>query len=449
MKVKLIIPPSKFLIDEKVFPFLGILKVGESLKRNNIGVSCIDLSGIDKWQDVIKKSLDNVDVVGITSTTPQIPEVVKIGIYIKKNFPKIKIIIGGSHVTMVYSSIKNGSNRCIESFEYLKSLFDKIVIGYGELAIIEAIDENNKEQIIDAESSKKIKFSNEVYNQIPFPARELIDLESYHYHIEGKKSTSLICQLGCPYNCNFCGGRQTDTYRKIRTRSVETIIEEIDMLVKNYNYRGFMFYDDEININDKIFKELLKKLIKYQQDNKVELSFRGFTRADLLTEEQAILMKLCGFKWLLVGFESGSNKILKNMNKKTTVEQNTKVFKMAKRNNMKVKALMSIGHPGESLETIKETSRWLLEVKPDEIDVTIVTLYPGSPYFDESVFDGEKWVYTTTGGDKLYSLDNDFLNGKYYYKSKQGEFSSYVFTENLRQEEIIINRELLANGKIK
>jgi len=785
MKIKLINPPSHFLTNEKVFPSLGLLKIGASLEQHGYNVSCVDLAGIYDWEPVLKQELQGITHVGITAVTPQIPEVVKICKYIKNNFD-IKIIIGGPHVTMSYSSLKKGCERINASFDALLLLVDKVVIGYGDLAIIKAIeDDSNK--IIDTELDQGLRVTNEIYEKLPMPARHLIDIESYKYEIDNKKATSLVCQLGCPYGCSFCGGRSSDTYRNIRARSVETVINEIDMLVKQYNYHGFMCYDsiteilteskgfvkfdelsktdkvatldlstnnivfevpkkiikipfngnlivvknrmvdlattpehrmwvklygdnkyrhvtasdlikekkefkfsqvanwqgidyktfsipayntryygrgkgsikeldgvrtfpaalwikfmawylsegscyrpkignggrgyrvcikqsnsvnphnvleikniltklkynfsyssdqfhidskelyeylkqfgtsyrkhvpnefkkmssnlislfigtyikgdgsissvgqevicsysnrmrddlqemviksgkwayvnnkfhrvqiskqkdltinskwgnqtdfseinycgyvhcvtvssgiilvrrngkcvwsgncydDELNINENRFNEFLERLIKYQKDNSVEFSFRGFTRADLLTETQAKLMYTAGFRWLLIGFESGSDKILFNMNKKTTVEQNTHAFEIARSAGLKIKALMSIGHPGESEETVNETKNWILKVKPDETDVTIITLYPGSPYYDQSVLVNNIWTYTSKSGDKLYSDDADFINTEFYYKSKEDRYLCHVYTDYLSKEKIVQCRNLL------
>jgi radical SAM superfamily enzyme YgiQ (UPF0313 family) len=152
-----------------------------------------------------------------------------------------------------------------------------------------------------------------------------------------------------------------------------------------------------------------------------------------------------GFRWLLIGFESGSNKMLNNMNKNTTVEQNTKAFEIARKFNLKIKALMSLGHAGESYETIKETENWLNKVRPDETDITIITLYPGSNYFDKSIWDinKKKWCFTTRNGDKLYSEDVDFLNKSCFYKSSSDQYVSYVNTDFLTGQELVNERNRL------
>jgi anaerobic magnesium-protoporphyrin IX monomethyl ester cyclase len=443
MNLCIINPPSAFLTNERVFPPLGILRLSTYLEQQNINVKIYDMISTFKYDEISKFIIDNnIDVIGITAVSPQLPNVIEIAKYIKRKFPKIKLIMGGPHITMAYSSLKY-SNRIKESFDFLHKLFDVLVIGYGEYAMLDAIKFDKK--IIDAEEDK-YKLTDKLYEDLPYAKRDFIDIDSYHYYIDDKRATSLIGQLGCPFKCAFCGGRHSPTYNKGVTRSHKHIIDEIDFLVTKYDYRGFMFYDDEINLKREAFNKLLHGLIDYQNEKGIELFFRGFSRSDLLTDEQAALMYEAGFRWLLLGFESGSDRILKNMNKHTTIEKNTRAVEIAKNHNLKVKALMSIGHAGESYESIEETKQWLKSIEPDETDVTVLTLYPGTDYFDKAVQDGDKWVYTAPSGDKLYSNDISFLNDKTYYKSKENENSCYVWTEFLSSKEILKCQESLSNG---
>jgi radical SAM superfamily enzyme YgiQ (UPF0313 family) len=424
-------------------PSLGLLKIGAYLEEQGYNVKILDLAGCTNWKQKVLDFLEqeNYDYVGITSTTPQIPLVYEMCEFIKENFLSNKVIVGGPHVTLSNASIKKGSNRSKKSFDTILNMFDHVITGYGELAIIKAL-EGNSPKLIDAEEDKSIFVTNEIYEKLPMPARHLIDIESYNATIDGNKSTSIISQLGCPFNCSFCCSR-SDTYRRIRTRSIESVIKEIDYLYTKYKYTGFMFYDDEINVNNALFEKLLVNLIDYQKVNNIKLSFRGSSRVDLLTEKQAGLMYEAGFKWLLLGFESGSDKILHSMNKNTTVEQNTKAFEIARKANLKVKALMSLGHPGESKETIEETKNWLKKVKPDQTDISIITLYPGSTYFDLSVWDNNKWVYTAKNNEILFSEDIDYLKTSLYYKSKPDEFICHVSTPFLSAVDLINGRNYI------
>ena len=200
-------------------------------------------------------------------------------------------------------------------------------------------------------------------------------------------------------------------------------------------------YDDELNVNKKIV-ELMNLIAKTQEDLGTEFRLRGFVKAELFTEEQAEAMYRAGFRWILVGFESGSPRILENINKKATREDNARCLEIARKHGLKVKALMSIGHPGESEETVVETRDWLMKVKPDDFDVTIITTYPGTPYYDYAVPHPDNpnvWVYTyKKTGNKLYSMEVDYRTTADYYKGNpEGGYQSFVYTDYLSPEQLV------------
>jgi radical SAM superfamily enzyme YgiQ (UPF0313 family) len=206
-----------------------------------------------------------------------------------------------------------------------------------------------------------------------------------------------------------------------------------------------MLYDDELNVNTKMV-ELMNAIADAQKKEGTEFRLRGFIKSQLFTDAQAAAMYRAGFRWILTGFESGSPRILENIDKKATREENTRCVEIAKRHGLKVKALMSIGHPGESPETIRETKDWLLEVKPDDFDVTIITTYPGTPYYDRAVPHPTKkdvWVYTyEANGDKLYSYEVDYTKVADYYKGDpNGGYKSYVYTDEVSAEELVRLRD--------
>ena len=452
-RICLIIPPSVFLLDERVFMSLGILKVAAVLESSNRRVEILDLAGIENFAEVVRDYLvsSNISIFGITATTPQMPAVTKVVDVIRKTRLFAKIILGGPHATLINAARKSEQakgvdGRAAKSFQDLKEMFDVIVSGDGEEAIFEAL-KPDAPKLIDADDIKSNLFlDNSKLDASPFPARHLIDVGSYHYEIDGGKALSLIAQLGCPYSCGFCGGRNSPSFRKIRVRSAKRITEEMELLYKTYSIKGYMFYDDELNISPSVFVELMRAIIKLQERLGVQFKLRGFIRANLFNEEQAELMYQAGFRWLLVGFESGSSKILKAMNKRVTREQNTRCLQIAKHQGLKVKALMSIGHPGESDETLAETHRWLLGVKPDDFDVTIITVYPGTPYYDEAVPHPAKkgiWIYSHEN-ERLYSEEIDYrLVADYYKGNPDGGYKSYVSTDYLTAEEIVRWRDFI------
>ncbi len=459
-EICLIIPPSTFLANDRVFPSLGILKVAASLEAKDVKIDVLDLSGIKNYTDVIGVYMqDNpTSKFGITATTSHFPQAVKIRETIKERDSDSMVILGGSHATVVGSAYKldqsrNVSNRGTTAYKQMTSLFDKVVVGDGELAVFEAIKDGG-EQVIDAgEKTSPLFLQRGTLDKYPFPARHRIDFDSYHYEIEdevdGKKikipAQSMIAQLGCPFECGFCGGRNTQSYRMARTRSVESIIEEVDILVKKYGKRGVQLYDDEVNISDPMLTALSEGLIKYQETEGIELRFRAFVKAELFTSNQAHLMFRAGFRELLSGVESGDDEMLKTMRKHTTREINSRWVKYCHDANIRAKALMSIGHPGESEDTINNSLEWVLTNKPDEVDWAVITQYPGSPYFDFSEPHPKKegvWVYTEPRtGNVLYSQDINFADKAEYYKGVPGDYTSHVWTDHLTRKRLVFHRD--------
>lgn len=447
-----IIPPSPFLLDERVFMSLGILKVAAVARHIGYQPKVLDLSGVRNYMDVVDDILRVAtphSTFAITSTTPQFPSVFEICGRLRAHGHKV--ILGGPHPTMVMSAHKRGLQRAQMHADRVLACADTVVTGDGELAFKKALEMTEKGGgWLDADDPKTGLFmTHEQFNDSPWPARDLVDVGSYHYEISGKRSLSVIGQLGCPMACAFCSGRNSPTFRRIRLRGASNVVAEIEHLVEEYDTEGIMFYDDELNINN-AFTELMTQLIEMQMRLGKGLAFRGFVKSELFTEAHAKLMAEAGFKTLLSGFESGSPRILENINKKATVDDNTRCLDVARKYGIHMKALMSIGHAGETEETVDATRQWLLKVQPEDFDVTIITVLPGSPYFDASVKvphpHGEShWVYTAKNGDKLYSVDIDYSKTMDYYKGVPGEYVSFVYTEDLTPKQLVTLRDELEN----
>lgn len=458
MTICLITPPSVFLLDERVFLTLGILKVAAVLERYGHIVEMLDTSGIEGFEKAVADHATNTEakLFGITATTPQMPAVTKIVEVLRQVRPDARIILGGPHITLICAALKREKKigmqgRATRAYAKLEAMFDTLVAGDGEDAIFVALNPNC-DKLIDADKpSGPLFLTNEKLNELPWPARHLVDVDSYHYEIEGHKSLSIIAQIGCPFNCGFCGGRESPMLRRIRTRTTENIVKEVLHLHNTYGVTGIMFYDDELNVNQSMV-ELMNALAEAQQNRGVEFRLRGFIKSQLFTDQQAEAMYRAGFRWILVGFESGSERILENINKKANRSENTRCMEIAKRHGLKVKALMSMGHPGESEHTVQATKDWLLEVQPDEFDMTVITTYPGTPYHDFAVQTApDVWTYTyPKNGDRLHAYEIDHTQEAGFYKGIPGKYKSFVFTDHLSADDLVrLRDELEADVRLK
>jgi len=432
VKVCLITPPSPFLLDERVFPTLGILKVGAVLEQAGHKVDHLDLNGVTNYAQAVGDYAGQADVYAITATTPQIPSAIRI----RESLPiDAKCILGGPHATLVAAAGKRGSQRAHNSLNQLISVFGTVVAGDGEKAIHTVLHQRG---LVDADDPKGIMWNtSRDFAESPWPARHLIDMDSYHYEIDGAKATSMIAQLGCPFKCKFCGGRNSPMLRQIRTRPSDSVVDEMMHLHREYGITGIMHFQDELNVSHRGVVELMGKM----RETGITWQQRGFVKAELFNDEQAEAMYSAGFRWLLCGFESAHPRILKNIAKNATLEDNTRMLRTAHKHGIKVKALMSVGHPGESEETILAIRDWLLAEKPDDFDITIITVYPGTPYFDESVCIGEPVYKFETNGDVLYSENTDFHRDMAYYKGSPGEYHSFVWTDHISRERLCEMRD--------
>ena len=447
--VCLVIPPSPFLLDERVFVSLGILKVAAALEDRGHPVEVVDLSGIANGAEALAAHASSslATTFGFTATTPQMPAVIALSAMVRRVRPDARLILGGPHPTLVSAAAKRERRigrvgRALAAFQHLAEHFDAVVAGDGELAIFEALA--GRRGLIDGDDpAGPLYLSSAQLERMPPPARHLIDLSTYRYAIDGARATSLIAQLGCPFGCGFCGGRESAMLRRIRTRSTASIVAEVEALHRTHGLTGFMFYDDELNVSRSMV-ELMRQLAASARRHRVRWSLRGFIKSELFTDEQAEAMLEAGFKWILTGFESGSPRILDNINKKATVEDNDRCVAIARRHGLKVKALMSLGHPGESRETAAATEAWLLRARPDDFDVTIVTTYPGTPYYDQAEQSAPGlWTYQCPGsGDRLHAHEIDFTVVADYYKGDpDGGYRAFVHTDHLASEDLVELRD--------
>ncbi len=450
--VCLVITPSVFLLDERVFMSLGILRIAAVLEAHGVGVEVLDLSGVQNYEEVsrLHASASSATHYGITATTPQMPAAVKIRAAIREARPDATAILGGPHVTLANAAAKAERRLGVEGRAHaalgvLQDAFDVLVAGDGEQAIFEAL-KPNAPTLIDADEPRSPLFlTNASLTALPLPARHLVDVDSYRYVIDGRRALSLIAQLGCPFECGFCGGRASPSLRRVRTRTVDSIVAELSMLYEQYGVTGFMFYDDELNVNPGMVT-LMRAIRGAQERLGVDWRLRGFVKAELFTDEQAAEMYAAGFRWMLTGFESGAPRILTNINKRASRDDNTRAMEIAARAGLKVKALMSIGHPGESAETVRETHDWLLETAPADFDVTLITTYPGTPYYDQAVPHEhlpDVWSYTyKKTGDRLHAYDVDYTRVAEYYKGDpDGGYRAFVFTDYLSGDDLVRLRD--------
>ena len=396
MKVTLISPPSPFLIDQKAFPPLGLLYVAGFLEHNGIDISVADLANKETELENALEPYMNTDIYGITSTSPQYPQALKILKVLRRRNTKARVVIGGAYPSSL-------PDKCIQDG------FDFVVAGEGEEAMLRLITNIEKEQapgIVNATYIQEM-------DSIPFPGRHLIDINSFAYNIDDGRGTTLITSRGCPYTCSFCSKEVWQ--RGTRFHSTEYVISELEHIIDKYDFKHFLFLDDTITIHKKRLLELCARM------EPLNIKWRCYARTTT-TREMLIAMKKAGCVEIGVGVESGSQKILDIVDKKETVEQNSAFVELCKQVGITANVFIMIGLPGEDYETVEETRRWMERVRPDKFGFNIFMPYAGTPVYKNP--------------DRYDIQIFDVPEEKSWVKGRQGEYESFVATNALTRNEI-------------
>src|SRR2546430_9424221 len=231
---------------------LGILKVAAVLEQAGIQVEMLDLSGVENYEEVVRDHVrtSGVTCYGLTATTPQMPAATKIYRTIRALNPTARIILGGPHVTLIHAAYKYEqkrgiSGRAATAYRLIEEMFDVLVVGDGELAVFEALGDTMP-KLVDGDDPKSDYFlNNQKLTELPFPARHLVDVDSYHYTIDGVRALSMIAQLGCPFGCGFCGGRMSPFLRRGRGRGpAHNVHEDVPLHHTYYVTPGLLFHDE-------------------------------------------------------------------------------------------------------------------------------------------------------------------------------------------------------------
>ncbi|MFH1500851.1 MAG: radical SAM protein [archaeon] len=480
-RVLLVNPPSEFLIDQRVFLPLGLASVAAFSREKGVDVDLLDLAGVKDYRAAVQKKVSqgNFEAVGITSTSPQFYYAHKVLEAIKQTSPSLKVILGGAHGSMFFSLKKSLEarfgregleERLREEDPNFASIEDFDTIAYGEeRALITALKSDQK--WVDGGITSSL-------DQLPMPARDLFDMQSYLFTKEGQPkftinrspTGSLISQRGCPYVCEFCCGRDSVLYNRVslpggalRAHSPDWILQELDAMNAEFGLDSFMFYDDEFNLHSEKTISLCERL------SERDYHFRGFLRSNLLAKnpEVAKAMKSAGFEEVLVGIETGSDRILANhLSKGTTPEMNYEAARVCLEAGLKFKALTMLGHTSETEADILATRNWLVkagQMYRDKLgpgkfsfDLTVFQPYAGSKIWDQAVrntgdfAERYAWVYQTNRGGSvvdpsfggIYFNKVDFGSEEHgFYKGVPGKYQAFIRTQGITSSRFVELRD--------
>lgn len=353
------------------------------------------------------------DVIGITVWTTFAASAFKIASICKEWNRDVPVVMGGPHVSIKYDEVMKicpdvdfmvrGEGE--ESFvELARALVRSKEYGAGsdepsaishELSTIKGISYRWNGKIV---RNPEREFIQDL-DSIPFPARDLLlNKDSYNSEDMGLLMTS----RGCPYNCSFCA--TSIWQRKTRYRSIDNVIEEIKLIINKYGTRQFTFKDDSFTVNKKRVLQLCDRLIK----EKIKINWDCNTRVNLVDEELLRKMKKAGCNSIKVGIETGSERILKLMNKNITLKQCRQAAKLFRKVSIHWTGYFMMGLPSETKEDVYQTLKFMRELKPDYASFSVYEPFPGTHLFEIGIQKG--LVQNNRSLEDFYTI-----SPKYYY----------------------------------
>ena len=184
----------------------------------------------------------------------------------------------------------------------------------------------------------------------------------------------IVTSRGCPFSCRFCSS--SVLWRQVRYKSAKRIIKEMRYIEKNFNPDCFTIWDETFVITK-------KRLSDFCKNYDLSTSWRCDTRADTLDNERIKMMKDANCIQVSMGIESGSNEVLKYINKGETIEDYKKASEVLNKNGVQWKAYCIIGFPIETKEDMLETIRFTKSLKPTRITLSFFTPYKGTSLYNE------------------------------------------------------------------
>lgn len=416
MKLLLVNPNFKGVV---LVPSLGLGFIGTYVREHSnceVEIAEPNLQGLTEAQ-VLDKAKES-DVIGLTCYTESRFQVFDFAFKAKQMNPDCKLIVGGPHVNTLDKAI-------LQSYPFV----DVVVRGEGEETTLDIIKGKAFEEILGITWMKN---SGEIVRN---PDRTMIrNIDSLYYdysivlpQVEGWKDPEIpyelqklnalpiIASRGCPFRCSFCAAHEQwgKIYRGLRP---EELVKRLKDLVDQYNTGYFRFYDALFTGNDKKILKFCDRLEKSKLNISFRIDVRVGTSRNVLKRLREVGCNVVGF-----GVETGSDKILKRVNKGINRKQIEETVKICKELDYWIIGFFMISLPDETMKDIERTLELLKFC--DEINLQFFKIHPNTSFYNElkqkGEIDDEVWFdptygFDTTYGNEIYYCKDIFPSANFY-----------------------------------
>lgn len=363
----------------KPYPTLGLLYISSHLKSKGFAVELFDttFSTLDAWKAYVTQN--RPPIVGIYTNL-----MTKLNV-----LPMIRHCKAmGAHVVV------GGPEPPHYADQFLDAGADVVAVGEGELtleALVPVLNASGPHRLHDVQG---VVFRDEAgqtvrtparpqirnLDQQPFPDRDAIDMQRYlgtwkEHH--GRSSVSLITARGCPYTCRWCS--HTVFGNTHRRRSPENVVSELELIIERYRPDQLWYADDVLTIH----RSWTLKFAALLKQRGIKIPFECISRADRLDAEVIAALSEMGCSRLWIGSESGSQRVLDAMDRRTRVEDVQRKTHMLREAGIETGMFIMMGYEGEQIEDLEATVEHLKKSDPDLFLTTVAYPIKGTPYYNE------------------------------------------------------------------
>ncbi len=385
---------------EKILP-LGILSVGSALKKKGYEVKLININE-RQIDDTVKKIIElKPDYIGVsTMTGVQTQHSAEFSRKIKKA-SDTPILWGGIHPSLL-------PEQCIKE-DYI----DYVICGEGELTVLEFTEQFFGDKDFSRVLGLSYKKDGKIFNNPGRPLIEnldewrldfgLLDLDQFIFPLDKyKRVIAYKASRGCPFGCGFCYNYRFNQSRW-RAWSEKTVLEDINFLKEKYKIDAIKFYDDNFFVDRKRALSLLKA---------INLPAHVEVRIDFIDDALAAELKELKIFDMLIGLESGSERMLQLIDKRFTVERLLQGVCSIAKHNLHATYSFIVGLPTETRKDFEDTVNLMYQVYKihPQAGFTLGAYlpYPGSKLYDFSLTHGFKPPEKTEDWGKIDRFRKDF-----------------------------------------
>ncbi|MBN1434581.1 B12-binding domain-containing radical SAM protein [Candidatus Fermentibacterales bacterium] len=403
MKVALIYPPYGRGRRSRYFPF-GLAYVASALVQDGHEVRAIDMEGedLDVDQAVRRTLSESPDVIGFGGMITRYRYVREIANRVREELPGAFLMAGNSGATTLPEM-------------YLRACrLDAVVLGEGETtarSLVSALqngdDWRGTSGIAYLRKSGEMALSEPRellpdLDALPFPAWDLFPVEKYVRSVDHRQKYTrhleVVASRGCPYGCVYCFRIYG---RTIRRRSPESVVAEVEEIVRRYDIR-YTGFPDDLFTSDRDFVMRTCRLLRERVPG-IRWSCMG--RVNTVDPEMLSVMRESGCDWISFGIESGSDEMLRRMKRGVDSTQCLEAVRMTREAGIHPDGSFMIGMFGETGDTVAETVDFCRRADMTG-PILFVTPYPGTEIFGEALRRGlipdvEKLVESMDAADRL------------------------------------------------